>query len=114
MPSATASFGNATGLTGQATYIADLTDYSQARFWTSVQIAGAATTTALLLQYSTDNTSWNAFGSPLVISNTTGVKDSGWFNIPSAAETFIYLRLVGYGGNGTADPGFSPPTLIIR
>jgi len=113
-PAATASFGNATTTTGQATYITDLTDYTQARFWTSVQVAGAAAATALLLQYSTDNVSWNAFGSAVVIGNTTGAKDSGWFTIPSGAKTFVYIRLVGYGGNGTADPAFSPPTLIFR
>lgn len=115
MPSATASFGNATTTSGQATYIADLTDYSQARFWTSMQVAGStASTTALLLQYSTDNTNWSAFSAPLIIGNTLGAKDSGWFNIPINAETFVYLRLVGYSGNGTVDPAFSPPTLIIR
>jgi len=113
-PAATASFGNATTTTGQATYITDLTDYTQARLFTSVQVAGAAATTALLLQYSTDNVNWNAFGSAVVIGNTTGAKDSSWFNIPAGAKTFVYVRLVGYGGNGTADPAFSPPTLIIR
>jgi hypothetical protein len=101
-------------LTGDATFITDLTEYTQCRLFTSLQVAGF-TSSQLAIQYSFDNSTW--VNTPLVqlaIGNTTGAKDSGWVSIPVEARTFVYIRLGGFGGNGIADPRFSPPILLIR
>lgn len=101
-------------LTGDATFIVDLTEYTEFRFFTSLQVAGFITS-QLSIQYSFNNSTWEV--TPLVllsIGNTTGAKDSGWVSIPEAARTFVYIRLIGGAGNGIADPRFSPPILLIR
>ena len=102
-------------LTGDATYIVDLTEYTDFRFFFSKQAAGAAASN-LSVQYSFDNSTWEP--TPLVTgtigTGTSGVSDSGWTSIPVAARTFIYIRLIGTGGNGTADPRLSPPTIIFK
>jgi hypothetical protein len=101
-------------LTGDATYIVDLTEYTQFRFTFQRQVAGAAASN-LVIQYSLDNSTWEV--TPLVtlaVGTGTGARDSGWTTIPVGARTFIYIRLAGAGGNGTADPRFSPPTIIFR
>lgn len=100
-------------LTGDATYVTDFTEYTECRLFTSLQVAGAGTTTLIKVQYSTDNSTWVDLVS-LTIGNTTGAKDTGWQSIPEASRTFIYIRLVGQNGNGAADPRFSPPILLIR
>lgn len=100
--------------TGDATYIVDLTEYSQVRFFFSLQVAGTAAST-LSVQYSLNNSTWEV--TPLAtqtVGNTLGLKDSGWLTIPVAARTFVFIRLIGGGGNNTADPRFSPPTLLFR
>jgi len=102
-------------LTGDATYIVDLTEYTHFRFFFSKQAAGAAASN-LSVQYSLDNSTW--VPTPLVTgtigTGASGVSDSGWISIPNDARTFIYIRLIGTGGNGTADPRVSPPTIIFR
>ena len=101
-------------LTGDATYIVDLTEYSQYRFFFSKQVQGSPNS-QLVVQYSFDNSTWEV--TPLVtlaVGTGTGVRDSGWVSIPDAAKTFVYIRLVGIGGNGAADPRFSPPILLFR
>jgi hypothetical protein len=101
-------------LTGDATFIVDLTEYKEFRFFFSRQAAGAAPS-QLLIQYSFNNSTWET--TPLVtlaVGTGTGVRDSNWTSIPVAARTFIYIRLVGGGGNGTADPRFSPPIILFR
>jgi len=101
-------------LTGDATFIVDLTEYTEYRFFFSKQAAGSAASN-LVIQYSFDNSTWEA--TPLVtlaIGTGTGVRDSNWASIPVAARTFIYIRLTGAGGNGTADPRFSPPIILFR
>jgi hypothetical protein len=101
-------------LTGDATFIVDLTEYKEFRFFFSKQVAGAAPSN-LVIQYSFDNSTWQT--TPLVtlaVGTGTGVRDSNWTSIPEVARTFIYIRLVGTGGNGTADPRFSPPIILFR
>lgn len=102
-----------TTLTGDATQIADCSRSKEVRFFTSVQVAGAAANTLLALEYSIDGSAWSIFSS-ITIANSTGFKDSGWWPIPQPARTVIYLRLVGENGDGIASPRFSPPNLLIR
>jgi hypothetical protein len=115
MPAATASFGNATGVAvSSSLYIGDFTTSTQCRLFTASTVVAFAATTALLVQYSTDNITWTALTPQLTIGNTLGIKDTGWAALPAGAKNFVYIRLVGYGGNGTVDPAMSPPILIVR
>lgn len=101
-------------LTGDATFIVDLTEYTEYRFFFSRQVAGTAAS-QLVIQYSFNNSTWEV--TPLVIlavGTGTGIRDSNWVSIPVAARTFIYIRLTGAGGNGAADPRFSPPIILFR
>lgn len=106
-----------TTLTNDATYITDLTEYTQCRLFTSTQVS-ATTNSVLTVQYAT--TIAGAYSTLVSVPvggfvNPTGVtRDSGWSGITSAANTLVYIRLVGSGGNGADDPRFSPPTLLIR
>jgi hypothetical protein len=100
--------------TGDATYIIDLTEYTEMRFSFSVQVGGFNTSN-LIIQYSFNNSTWEVLPlTQLAVGTTTGLKDTGWVSIPVAARTFIYMRLVGSGGNTIADPRFSPPIIMFR
>jgi hypothetical protein len=100
--------------TGDATYIVDLTEYTQFRFFFSLQAPGFGTST-LGVQYSLNNSTWVVTPFVTVAAGTTlGAKDSNWQSIPVAMRTFVYLRLIGGGGNGVVDPRFSPPILLFR
>lgn len=114
-PAATASFGNATGIAVSSShYIGDFSTSTQCRLFTSLTVAAAAANTALIVQYSLNNVTWATFSPQLTLGTALGVKDTGWANIPATAKDFVYIRLVGYGGNGTADPAMSPPILLVR
>lgn len=95
-----------TAITDDATSAQDLTNATQCRLITSVQSAGATINTALAVESSTDFAVWNPFIT-LTIGNTTGIKDSGWLNIPADAKDFVYLRLVGTDGDAVTVPRFS-------
>jgi len=113
-PLATASFGTATNLTVSSShYIGDFTTSTQCRLFTSITTVGVGATSSLIVQYSTDNVTWVNF-SPSISMGTLGLRDSGWAAIPAASRAFVYIRLIGYGGNGTADPTMSPPILLVR
>ncbi len=113
-PVATASFGNATSTNvSSSVYIGDFTTSTQCRLFTAATVVGAATAT-LLVQYSLDGNTWESFTPALLTGNTLGKKDTDWNTLPEGAKTFVYIRLVGYGGNGTADPAMSPPILLVR
>lgn len=105
----------ATGtLTQDATYITDLTEYSQCRLFTSAQVAGGAANSLIKVQYATTIAGVYSDLVSTTIDNTTGAKDSGWSGITSGANGVVFIRLVGQNGNGAADPRFSPPILLIR
>lgn len=97
--------------------ILDLTSATQARLVVNVTQAGA-TGAKLYLQYATSST----FGTPLTFTATTGVAidATGVFaesftNIVAGAKiATCYLRVVGSGGNGTADPRFGNIYLEIK
>jgi len=115
MPANTTTWLNTTngGITNDATYITDLTEYTQCRLFTSLGLAAFSSAT-LTVQYATSIAGVYSTLVSIPISGTTGPKDSGWVGIASGANNFVYIRLVGAGGNGIEDPRFSPPTLLIR
>jgi hypothetical protein len=115
MPAALAVWLNSSAtLTNDSTFITDLTEYTECRLFTSLQVAGAAATTLIKVQYSPTIGGTYLDMVSVTIGNTTGAKDSGWVSIPVEARGLEYIRLVGQNGNGTIDPRFSPPILLIR
>lgn len=106
--------GTGPSLGQDAMYIGDFTEITQGRLFTAMGVAAAGPTSSLEVQYSLDGlTSWTPMIT-LAIGNTTGIKDSNWIRIPAGSQQFTYIRLVGYGGNGVADPRFSPPIALFR
>lgn len=106
--------GTGPSLGQDAMYIGDFTEITQGRLFTAMGVAAAGPTSSLEVQYSLNGlTSWTPMIT-LAIGNTTGIKDSNWIRIPAGAQQFTYIRLVGYGGNGVADPRFSPPIALFR
>jgi hypothetical protein len=103
-----------TTLTQDATYVTDLTEYTECRLFTSIQVAGAGATTLIKVQYATTIAGAYSDLVSLTIGNTTGAKDTLWQPIPTGANGLVFIRLVGQNGNGVADPRFSPPILLIR
>lgn len=106
----------ANALTGDATFISDLTEYTEVRFFFSVFSSSANSGKSLIVQISLDNSSWTNLSSLLMGTNGSPLqsKDSGWISIPTNFRNFVYLRLVGAGGTLVSSPRFSPPTLLIR
>ena len=95
---------------------ADLGASTQVRLLTNVSQAGAATS-AMRVQYSTDQTSWSYLdgsSGPSVSINTTGLKVSSWVDVASGAKSDVFLRVVGINGDGTADPSFGNLVLQVR
>lgn len=90
----------------------DLRSRSQFRFIASVGVAGA-TGADLRIQYSTNGGSsfadeLDGAAGPELDIGTTGIKDTGWVNIVSAARiNNCVLRVVAKEGDGAADPAFS-------
>jgi len=100
-------------LTNDATYVTDLTEYTECRLFTSNQVAGAANS-LIKVQYATTIGGVYSDLVSTTIGNTTGAKDSGWSGITSGANGVVFIRLVGQNGDGAVDPRFSPPILLIR
>ncbi|MCD6418369.1 hypothetical protein J7M00_06260 [bacterium] len=101
--------------TGNRTMV-DLTNATQVRLTVGVVVAGAATA-QIRAQYSTDLSTWSYLDGgtgPSVAINTAGLKVSSWVNIVSAAQTDVYIRIVGINGNGIADPQFGLITLQFK
>ena len=115
MPAGTTTWLNTTngGITNDATYVTDLTEYTECRLFTSLGLA-AFSSAILTVQYATSIAGAYSTLVSIPLSGATGPKDSGWVGIASGANNFVYIRLVGAGGNGIEDPRFSPPTLLIR
>ena len=116
MPLATSSFGqSAAGVNiSSSVYIADFTNSTQCRLFTSLTVAAANAASAIQVEYSGDGITFAALTPPLVIGTVLGKKDTGWVTIPVPARGFEYIRLIGYNGNGTADPAMSLPTLLVQ
>jgi len=112
MPSGKATWLHSSAtLTGDANLFVSVYGVNRARLYTAVQVAGAAANTALGVDYSADDTTWNELIT-LTIGNTTGIKDSGWQTIGGITGE-LHFRLFGESGNGAASPRFSPVTLLL-
>ena len=101
-------------LTQDATYVTDLTEYTECRLFTSMQVAGFQASTLIAVQYATTIGGVYSDLVSLTIGSTTGAKDTDWQTIPSGANGSVFIRLVGQNGDGIVDPRFSPPILLIR
>lgn len=81
---------------------------------------GATATTSLALQYSTETVTWFALAetsSPqIVIGNTTGSKLGALYSVTSSVKNLgeVWVRVIGLGGNGTADPVFNLVSMYLR
>lgn len=87
-------------------------------FWlTADQRSAGATGQTMRLQCSTDGTVWyDAGGSAatLSIQATGNLKESNPATLNTACRTKVILRLMGNGGNGTANPAFRSITAQFR
>ncbi len=95
----------------------DLTNANQARITVHRFGGTAAATAEIAVQYSTDGVSWfylDGVSGPSVNISTVGLQVSNWVNIASGAKGDVYLRIVGRGGNGAADPLFGLITVQFR
>lgn len=107
---------------GNANTIAmDLTGYTQARLVFRGDTYQVSATARLAAQYALNNPfgTWNyidgASGpSALVAQGSSYMADSGWVTISVAARTFVFLRWVGVGGNGSTGYGFGTITMLLK
>jgi hypothetical protein len=90
----------------------DLSDLVEFRL-SANQSTGGSGTASLRAQYSTDGgTTWNDLEADglttgdLDVGAGTGLKVGTWAGLDPAAADDVQLRMVGYDGNGTADPAF--------
>ena len=91
---------------------AELTDCDRCRLVARVSTAGAAGAT-LKAQYSTDESAWSDLTGAVAI-DSTGTKATAWADVPAGARGDVFVRLVGSGGNGTADPVIGSVMLEAR
>jgi hypothetical protein len=92
----------------------NLAGFSQARLVVNVQVGGAAGS-VLDVQYSTNQTTWNNLTSTAltVPISTVGAVASVDRALAAGAKADVWLRVVGSGGNGTADPRFGNIDVIF-
>lgn len=108
LPAAATLFGSTTGYIQSA----DLTNYTQVRLYVN-RMAGTVAGARLLLRYSTV---WGTIPSSFAsLSATAGteaqvdiaqpnaINASGWFNLPAAAKTVVFLAPITSNGDGRAD-----------
>lgn len=98
----------AAGTTGRYRTKVDLTNFTQIRCLVSFSVAGA-TGAGFYLEYSTDQSAWTtlgtATGSDLAsVAGTVGANVSAWITLPAGAKADVWLRGMGVGGDGAADP----------
>jgi hypothetical protein len=62
----------------------------------------------LRVQYSIDRSSWTYLDGVALSIATPGIKVSDWVDTPPAmSQGTVYVRVIGSGGDGVADPSFS-------
>lgn len=86
--------------------LVDLTNETQYLLAAETQNAGTAGA-VLDLEYTTDLTGasgWTSMAGGTVSMGAAAWSYTGWQNIPTGAKAVVVLRIVGSGGNGTADP----------
>lgn len=77
--------------------------YNQARILVGVNTVGIIDST-FEVEYSEDEINWYALGSsPIKVKvDQNGLIKSNWFNIVEDAKGDVFLRVIGYDGNGIA------------
>ena len=74
---------------------------------------GTATST-LRVQYSTDQVTWTDLPGTSISTATVGLKTSTFTAVPAGAKQDVFLRVVGQGGDGAADPAFGVSSLQYK
>lgn len=95
----------------------DLSRAKEARLLVNVGSVAGAAGSEIRIQYSSDQTSWSYLdgaSGPGAAINAAGLRTSPWVNLAAGATGNVYLRAVGIGGNGAADPRFGTVELQIR
>jgi len=101
----------------------DLTDMSQWRFLSRSSNAAGTVTCAVGVQYSTDNgVTWSGLDNGIVGSMSTaqnscdviGYFVTAWSPLNVTAQADVWIRAVGQGGNGAADPDFGTVQVQFR
>ena len=104
-------------------HMIDLTDMTEWRWIQVIVDSAGANTCELGAQYSTDGgTTWRGLDNGIVDSmntNTISCDNAGsfvlaWTPLNITAQTDVWLRLVGQGGNGALDPDFGTTQLQFR
>ena len=109
MPAAETEFRNALNTRTKV----DLTNSTQSRI-TVRQAIVAYAGSQLKVKYSTDDATWYDL---CVVSLSTIANQTlagTWTNVPAGAKADVFVRVVGIGGNGTADPSFGLITLQVK
>ena len=81
----------------------DFTDVDKIRLVARVSIASSASA-VLQAQYSTDESAWNTLTANTMSISSTGTKATAWEAIPAGARGDVFIRLIGSGADGAADP----------
>lgn len=118
MPAAYTEIFNTAGLR----QFVNLTGYTQARFWSSKIYVAGASGSRIYVEYSTDQVVWAALdgsadgvpGSLGITVQTPPARTTAPFVITPAARGPVWLRLVGIGGDGVADPSWGNVGLEIE
>lgn len=115
MPSAVTEFLGSTA--GRIKY--DLTPFSQARLVVRMAAVAGAAGSELRVQYSTDDSTYTNYldgstGPSTVITTNNTTFAGAWVTIVAAARADVFLRVVGAGGDGVADPVFGTVVLQVR
>ncbi len=83
----------------------DMTGSNTIRLGMSLN-SGVSTGATIRVQYSTDLTTWTDMGTSIT-SAVQGLQvATSWATVPAGAKADVFLRLMGQGGDGVADPGF--------
>lgn len=103
----------ATEFIGNPRTMYDLTHADEVRIVVCVGVATANGAT-LTIQYSTDETNWSDLTPASPNLNSTGCKNGEWGVVPAGAKSDVFLRILGQGGNGAADPQFRLVQLQVK
>lgn len=85
----------------------DATRFTQARIAANVEVAGATGATLRCEFATTDGGAYGALDGgtgPNVLIDALGTKVGSWVTLVSGAKADVFLRVVGVGGDGAADP----------
>lgn len=91
----------------------DLTDVNKIRLSARVSTAGS-TGSVIYAEYSTDESAWTRLTENLSIATPTGTKASTWEDMTAGARGDVFIRIMGSGGDGVADPILGNIALEVR